>query len=1260
MQLMIAPQPPAGGSTGTGSPKSFAPLSPGGTGGIAGQPKGLGGATTTLPTGKSLPAPPNPGGSAASTILKANPGFVGVPSVDGVGPSSAPSDAFLNLSLLSGSEPIGFTLDGLPSSWKPFPEKFMTIDIGLRADAVVSGSGGISPPVSPASGGSGGAGGGGALGGGGGGGGSGGGLGAGGGSLGGGGGSGGAAADAPFATPGGGIGASPAASPATSPAGPADAGGSDAGSGGSGGGGGGGGEGGAPTPGSETASAGGVGGGGFPACSPKLLKAAAADAASSQPPAKPQSDVSAQSVHAILDTGGHTAPIRAVVAAGNCLISTGDDKEIRIWSLQTGRSVRVLRGEIGAGPKGQMRALALSPDGTLLAAGGDTATGDGSGHPIRLWDLRTGEIAALLHGHEQEVRSLVFSRDGQRLLSGSNDRTAIVWDVASRQPVRRLVRHQDRVVAVSFAAGDERMVTASEDGQIYVWSRDKEDPVAKAGDVGTRLAAIAVVPGDATIVSASETGAIKMWNGSNGKLRRDLAALGFQPGGVATDAKGQLAVVTCAARCPASFEQIVLRLGNGAEVRRYAGHDGPAIPVLVAGDAVVSAGGRDQEIHVWRLQDADALGRLKGGGRTVSATAVHSNGRTIAWSHTLQADDKSEVPLELALNLPINPEVLGQPLLLAADAARSFVRAVRRRGDVTLRPIADPVTDEQPTSAALPQGIRSLGLFQQDRKRAHVAASASDGRLFRAYGLTKDQSIVAGGEAGRLELFDRDGNSVRQFIGHTGSVLDVTPFESGQLMVSGGEDQTVKLWNSSTSELVATVFRQTAGEWVVFTPQGYYTGSSGGGSLIGWHVNRGDDRAAEFVSAQQLRDRMHRPDVVVRSLATASASTATAALAPNEGSVAELLARGLPPAVVYLKGDQDAPVGRTIVVVGLKRNSMPVRNIDVWVRDRKVSAEETTLPPDLVRQADVDYHALIVPVFSGRNRITVAASNDAGSSDQSENALKIDVWHRGEGALDKRGTVFILAVGVDKYPALNGQCSGRSCDLSFAGADAKGFAKTAWEQLSLGHEKAEVALLVNSAEREQQPTRERILQKLSALPNLVKANDTVVLFFAGHGVGGGREFLFLPTDTVKVEGTPDQSHVLNWGAVQNVISRLPGRRLLFLDACHAANSYNQRLMEDARINRFTAFSAASAEEFAEESADLSHGEFTHAVMTGLEGGAESRAARAVLVYDLASFVTNRVYTRTNGRQTPEFHSTPGDGNFPLVQRMVGAGASLQK
>ena len=313
------------------------------------------------------------------------------------------------------------------------------------------------------------------------------------------------------------------------------------------------------------------------------------------------------------------------------------------------------------------------------------------------------------------------------------------------------------------------------------------------------------------------------------------------------------------------------------------------------------------------------------------------------------------------------------------------------------------------------------------------------------------------------------------YVGHTGNVWSQTPSPDGRLLVSGGSDQTVKLWNLATGELVVSLFQATDGEWVVWTPQGYYAGSAGAGGMIGWQVNRGPDKAADYVRAQQLRSYFNRPDIVARAIASASARATVAELAPQHMPPEEVLSKGLPPVVAVLDGDRDAAGGRGVVIVGLKENPLPVETLDVWVRDRKITGREVALPANLKREPGIAYKALDIPLFQGENAIRVAAGNEFGMSDQTEGALTIKIFHTGEGALDKRGTLHVLAIGVDKYPGI-----GR--DLNFAGSDAEGFKATAEAEMSRSHERVAATVLVNGKGADREPTLANIKAALAETP----------------------------------------------------------------------------------------------------------------------------------------------------------------------------------
>jgi WD40 repeat protein len=48
----------------------------------------------------------------------------------------------------------------------------------------------------------------------------------------------------------------------------------------------------------------------------------------------------------------------------------------------------------------------------------------------RLWNLATGEEVARLLGHEDAVREVAFTPDGQRAITNSLDGTIRIWDLS--------------------------------------------------------------------------------------------------------------------------------------------------------------------------------------------------------------------------------------------------------------------------------------------------------------------------------------------------------------------------------------------------------------------------------------------------------------------------------------------------------------------------------------------------------------------------------------------------------------------------------------------------------------------------------------------------------------------------------------------------------------------------------------------------------------------------------------------------------------
>ncbi|RKU22530.1 hypothetical protein C6500_03245 [Candidatus Poribacteria bacterium] len=106
---------------------------------------------------------------------------------------------------------------------------------------------------------------------------------------------------------------------------------------------------------------------------------------------------------------------------------------------------------------GSVQSVAFSPvDNSLVASAG--------GHDvIKLWDLRENTVKTLT-GHKDKVNSVVFSPDGELLVSGSEDGTLKIWDVSQWQNIET---HEPITVRMLFPI---HMVTFHPDGQLLATS----------------------------------------------------------------------------------------------------------------------------------------------------------------------------------------------------------------------------------------------------------------------------------------------------------------------------------------------------------------------------------------------------------------------------------------------------------------------------------------------------------------------------------------------------------------------------------------------------------------------------------------------------------------------------------------------------------------------------------------------------------------------------------------------------------------------
>ncbi|HKV11954.1 MAG TPA: caspase family protein [Thermoanaerobaculia bacterium] len=913
-----------------------------------------------------------------------------------------------------------------------------------------------------------------------------------------------------------------------------------------------------------------------------------------------------------VETGMHTAHIESIFtdSAGHFLVTGSRDKTVRVWDLASGNLLRILRPRIGPGRQGDVYAVAISPDGGLIAAAVYTAPI--SGTSIYLFERSTGRIMEQIWRIPQIVSRLEFSPDGKLLAMLLREEGIRLFQISGGREVGRDVDYQHESYGLDFDSSG-RLVTSCYDGFLRLYDSNLKRLAILKAPGGARPYKVSFSPDGRKVgVIYNDSTQVDVVSGSD--LRWLYSA-------------------TKGARSPLGVEwsrdERFLYVATGGAVRRWteAGR-GASVDLGVAGVEI---------FHIASLSGGRlAFSTLGPGWGVLNPDGDNMVLRATQSADFRQAGDRFRTDSSGSL-VQFGFEPRGKLTATFSVQDRSF--------------IASSVQD----TSLIPPRTKDPNFKLYDwtpSSDPNIAGQALEWERFEtplSLSINPDQKSFLIGSHWTLRYCELSGKLLWT-IPSPAPVVAANLSGDGRLALAAFFDGTIRWFRTEDGqELLALFPHADRRRWVVWTPSGYYDVSTGSEELIGEHVNRGPDKIADWYPASSFRDRFYRPDVIARILKTRDEAKALAEADAEVQRSSQVAAFQLqPPVVTLLDGTGEVEARESILllrVVVRSPSGEPITSVRTYVDGQLVGAtrglefEGVNISPIGTGKA----YAIEVPLPPRDCTVAILAETRLATSEPS----LIKVRWVADPPVPEKPTLYVLAVGVGAY-------KNPDFKLELPAKDARDMVSV-WKHQEGGlYEKVEIRLLTDK-----DATRDAILSGLEWLETQVTQRDVAVLFFAGHGVNdprtGGYQFLPYEADLNARRTTllPDRE-------VISTLSGLPGKVLVFLDTCHSGNllgglktrdtsDLNRLINELASAdNGVVVFAASTGRQRSAESPEWKNGVFTKAVVEALDGKADLDGDHSIWITEIESYVGKRLKELTGGLQTPVSLKPGGVPDFPIA------------
>ena len=431
-------------------------------------------------------------------------------------------------------------------------------------------------------------------------------------------------------------------------------------------------------------------------------------------------------------------------------------------------------------------------------------------------------------------------------------------------------------------------------------------------------------------------------------------------------------------------------------------------------------------------------------------------------------------------------------------------------------------------------------------------------------------------------------------------------------------DGILRKYDVMTGNLLASTITDETGDWLSYTPEGYFTGSPDG---INKFVHLVD--GMQVFELGQLYDALYRPDLVQAKLEGKDI---------GESPLKDLLSAGNAPDVYFTSVPKSSKERKTKISFFVQDTGGGVGNIYLKHNGRVMQVStgcESKVGRKFIYTCDVT-------LSPGQNKFEAYAFNTMGLIESLHATAEVSWTGKTEAA-----DLYLLALGVNlyqNYPEKN---------LQYSVADASELVSCIKTAPGGIYKSVNAMTLLDK-----DVNCTNIRDAFNLFAKLVKPDDVFLLYIAGHGVSDNGEYYFLPSDYKRgTMGNEFDSAVSKMFLTENLSKISAQQSLILLDTCSSGSFIGTTTAMEhlAHTSGQVIITAASSTQEASEGYN-GHGLFTAVLIDALSGRADTDRNKIVAVSELDNFVKREVvniaFNEFGRVQTP--WSSYSGRNFSLI------------